>query len=339
MKQIIKYSALLFALILSASIIGGCLTAGVMLVQTIVDTTEGIVAENGRSDLWYRNENGDVVFLGLHFGSSSGEVKSGTEQFIGADIDSLDIAVGSCELVVETWDNNFISVDYENIPVEYRIYEEKGTLKINKTDSINFVWNISFAEKQKIQVFVPASVTFKEVNVDKGSGSGKIIGLNAIDIRVDNGSGGVGISNVTAEKSVFNSGSGSFIVQDCNLGDTSMDGGSGFINLENVSARNLVLDTGSGRADFSGTLTGNSVFESGSGSLNVVIYGKEEDYNLRADMGSGSFYLNGKKENDRHIQYADASNLLVFDAGSGRVSVDFQIPSGEMSEAEESYDR
>ena len=362
MKQVIKYAALLFALILSASIIGGCLTAGVVLARTLVEKTGEFDRENGGNGVWYRDEDGDLVFRWGNYrvASSSGEVKSGTEEFAGIEINAMDINVGSCELVVETWEKDFVSVEYENIPVEYRIYEENGILKINKKDNINinFIWN-SFTEKQKILVSVPAAQAFESVVVDKGSGSAKLNGLQVNELSMDNGSGGVGISNVTAEKisvdsgsggvnisdtttkkSVFNTGSGSFVVQNCELGESSMDAGSGFVNFENVNARNLVLDTGSGRVDFSGTLTGNCMFEAGSGSLNVVIYGNEKDYNIRTDMGSGGFYLNGERQDDEdnRIEHSGAGNLLVFEAGSGRVSVDFRMTSNDTDNAE-NFDR
>lgn len=324
MKQVIKYAALIFALILAASIIGGCLTAGVAVVQRIVDRTENN-AENNRNngnDLWYREEDGDVVFLGIHLGNS-GDVKSGSEQFSSADVDSMYLECGSGELIVEVWDSDSISVEYENIPENYEIFVDDGTLFIEREDGI-FIWGTSFNEMPKIHVSVPADKTFEEVEIDKGSGSAKVIGISVDELEVDNGSGGVNFSDVTAEKSTFNSGSGSFVVQNSNTGETSMDTGSGFVNFENIIAENFVLDTGSGRVDISGVLTGNCVFESGSGSLNVVVYGAEEDYNIRTDMGSGSFYLNGKKEKDDHIEHNGADNLLVFDVGSGRASVEFK---------------
>ena len=343
MKQVIKYAALLFALILSASIIGGCLTAGVVIAQNIVEKTGGFERENDENGFWYRDEDGDLVFRWGNYrvAGSSGEVKSGTEEFAGIEINAVDINVGSCELVVETWEKDFVSVEYENIPVEYRIYEENGILKINKKENINinFVWN-SFTEKQKILVSVPATQVFESVAVDKGSGSAKLIGLQMNELSMDNGSGGVNISDTTTEKSVFNTGSGSFVVQNCELGESSMDAGSGFVNFENVNARNLVLDTGSGRVDFSGTLTGNCMFEAGSGSFNVVIYGNEKDYNIRTDMGSGGFYLNGERQDDEdnRIEHSGADNLLVFEAGSGRVSVDFRMTSNDTDNAE-NFDR
>ena len=345
MKRLIKYAALLFALILAASIIGGCLSLGVSLVHGLQDELSYRNEFDGDNNngIWYRDDNGDVIFLGMHFGNSSGEVKSGSEQFSAEEITSLDIHVGSAELIVEVSDGDVIYVEYENIPVEYEFYIDDETLVIDKEDRINFVWNVSFTEMPKIHVSVPATKVFDKVNVDKGSGSAKLIGLLVEDCNIDNGSGGLGISNVTAEelsvdsgsggvnisdtkakKSVFDSGSGSFIVKNCELGETSMDSGSGTVMMEDIIAKNMRTEAGSGRVEISGILTGKCDFESGSGSMSVVVYGNEDDYNYRTDMGSGSFYLNGKKaeknynKDDKRAQY-----LLTFDAGSGRVSLEF----------------
>ena len=345
MKQIIKYAALLFALILAASIIGGCLTLGVSLVHGIQDELSYRNEFDGEENngIWYRDDNGDVIFLGMHFGSDSGEVKSGSEQFDAAEISSLDINVGSAELIVEVADSDVILVEYENIPVEYEFFIDDETLVIDREDSINFIWNVSFTETPKIHVSVPATQVFDKVNVDKGSGSAKLIGLLVEDCNIDNGSGGLGISNVTAEelsvdsgsggvnisdtkakKSVFDSGSGSFIVKNCELGVTSMDSGSGTVMMEDIIAKDMRTEAGSGRVEISGILTGKCSFESGSGSMNVVVYGNEEDYNYRTDMGSGSFYLNGKKADKNYNKdNKRAEYLLTFDPGSGRVSLEF----------------
>jgi len=352
MKRVIKYAALLFALVLAATIIGSCLSLGVSLIYNLRDELDySDIQENDNDSLWYRTEEGDVVFLGMKFGGE-GKVKSGSELFAGTEIDSLDIEVGSGELIIETWDSDSVSVVYENIPEEYEIFVDDKTLVIEKEGKI-VVWGVSFTKTPKIYVKVPAGKSFRQVDVDKGSGSAKLIGLSIDDLNLDNGSGGLGVtdvttrtisvdsgsggvnlSGVTAEKSVFNSGSGSFVVQNSELGVTSMDTGSGFVNFENIVAENFVLDTGSGRVDVSGILTGNCFFESGSGSLNVAVYGKMEDYNFRTDMGSGGFYLNGVKEGKPNMsqEHANAKHLLVFEAGSGRISLEFKAAPATMTD-------
>ncbi len=323
MKQVIKYAALIFALILAASIIGGCLTAGVAIAREIMDRTS--VDDNysdGSNGIWYRDEEGDVVFMGIHFGGRD-DAKSGSESFIGSEISSLYVESSMGELIIDTWAQDQILVEYENIPETYEIYSNNGTLVIEKEDGI-FFWNSFFSNDTKIHITVPENRVFGGVKVDKGSGSGKLTGFSADTLTVESGSGSMTISEVTAQKTVLDSGSGAFNVRNSSLGEASMDSGSGFVNFENITAGNLVLDSGSGRVDVSGVLTGNCVFDTGSGSVDVEIYGREEDYNVRADMGSGSFYFNGKKIDDIRTDNRDAKHLLVFEAGSGRVSVEFK---------------
>lgn len=339
MKQIIKYAALIFALLLAGSIIGGCLTAGISLVRIIAENA-GNNTWNSENAIWYRDENGDVVFMGIHFGES-GDVKSGSERFEASDITSLSVSGSHGSLEITEWEQDYFFVEYENIPENCQIYNADGILTI-KREKTFFSINHTFTKQAKICVKVPEGIMLKTADISTASGSMSITGISAesfsiysnsgsASIRdvsaenlfVDKGSGSANISNVTTKSCVLDSGSGSVTVQNSTLGVTEADSGSGFVNMENVVAENLIMNSGSGRVDISGILTGNCVFDSGSGSLNVEIYGKEEDYSIRTDIGSGSFYLNGKKEKNDEIEYRGAKNLLVFDSGSGRVSLNF----------------
>lgn len=369
MKQVIKYAAVIFALILAASIIGGCLTAGVAVVKQIVERTEdtGDRNNNDGNGIWYRDEDGDVIFLGIHFGGRE-DVMSGSEEFAASEIETLYIEGMSGEVIVETWDSDRISVVYENILEGYEINKEGDTLRI-EYDGGNFFIGTSFTETPKIHVSVPANKEFKTVLVDKGSGSLKVFdvtaenlkvdsgsgatnisGVDTKELSVDSGSGSVNISDVETEEMRIDSGSGSVTVKDSVLGETAVDVSSGSVTFDEVTAKNLVVDSSSGRVNYTGYLTGNCVFDTSSGSVNVEVYGVEEDYNIRVDMGSGSFYLNGDRTKDTHIEHDNAKNLLVFDSGSGRVSVEFkegmaqnEIPEDVVPQEEtpqgENYDR
>ena len=304
MKQVIKYFAVGFAWILAASIIGGCLTAGVEVVKMITEKAEWQWEniENGKG-IWYREENGDVVFLGIRFGANT-EVKSGSVEYPVSEIRAMRLEAGVGELLVEAWELDYICVVYENIPETYEIRNRQGVLEIERKENY-FIWNSMFEKTPKIRICVPATMEFDEVEVDSGSGNVKITGLTTERFHVDTGSG-----PVTVEHSY--------------LGETSADTGSGFVNFEQVTAEHMVVDSGSGRVNVAGYLTGNCVFNTGSGSVNVEIYGEAEDYDIRADVGSGSLYLNGDKLKDTTIKNKHADNLLVFDTGSGRVSVEFK---------------
>lgn len=364
MKQIIKYAAVVFALVLAASIIGGCLTAGVGVVRMLVDRAEerSGADRNGKegNEFWYRDEDGDVFMFGIRLGNS-GDVISGTESFAAAEIESLLLEDINGELIVEPWEQDYIEVIYEDIPEDYVIENADGVLLIENEVDFFFV-NLGFAETPKIQIRFPADSVFEEVIIDKGSGSMKLSGItadmveidsgsgavtvsgvnsaefyvnsgsgsvnvsrvSADEISVESGSGAVTLSEITADNTVLDSGSGAVTVKDSVTGETSVDTGSGFISFEEVTAENIVLDSGSGRVNYTGWLTGNCEFETASGSVNLEVYGAEEDYNIRADLGSGGLYINGDKTRDTEIKYAGADNLLRFDTGSGRVSVTFK---------------
>ena len=366
MKRIIKYAAVAFALILAASIIGGCLTAGVAVVRKLVEktadreTTEGGRTEAAENGLWHRDENGDIIFMGIRFGNN-GAVKSGSEEFAGKEISAMEIEGLSGELILEAWDGNTILVTYENIAEEYEIFQDGEVLKI-QCDKGWLSINTSFNQLPKIHVQVPANQVLENVNVDKGSGSMKMTGITADSIQVDSGSGSVNISEVSgeelavesgsgsvkisgvavkefrvdsgsgsvtveevaAEKTVLDSGSGTVTVKNSSVGETRVDTGSGFVNFEEVDARDCSVESGSGRVNFLGALTGECKFDTSSGSVNLELYGEEEDYNIWADLGSGGLYINGDKVKDTDIEYDDAENTLRFEAGSGRISIKFQ---------------
>lgn len=302
MKQVIKYFSVGFALILAASIIGGCLTAGVEIVKAITEKAEWQWGNNGNG-IWHREENGDVVFLGIRFGGNT-EVKSGSEIYPASDIHAMRLEVSAGELLVEAWESEDISVVYENIPETYEIQNRQGVLEIERKEDI-FIWNSMIEKTPKIKICVPATMKFEEIAVDSGSGSVKL-------------------SNVSTEKFHVDTGSGPVTVENSYLGEASADTGSGLVNFEQITAEHMVVDSGSGRVNVAGYLSGNCVFDTGSGSVNVEIYGEAEEYDIRADVGSGSLYLNGDKVKDTTIKHEDAENLLVFDTGSGRVSVEFK---------------
>lgn len=314
MKQMIKYCAVGFALLLAASIIGGCLTSGVAIVKLIAEKAEWQWNDinNQENGIWYREDDGDIVFLGIRLGGNT-QMKSGSETYPASEVRAMRLEATNGQFEIETWDAEEISVIYENIPEEYEIYNQQGTLVVERKGGI-FFWSGVFEKTPKIKICVPANLRFEKVEVESGSGNVKITGLATDRFHADTGSGAVRVAN-------------------SDIGEASADTGSGLVNFEQIIAENMVVDSGSGRVNVVGYLTGNCVFDTGSGSVNVEIYGEETDYNVRADVGSGSLYLNGTKMKDTTVKHERAENLLVFDTGSGRVSLEFQkVPDEKTAE-------
>ena len=320
MKQILKYASVAFALVLAVSIIGSCLTAGMALIRAVAQNEDWSVQSDGNF-LWHRTEDGDVVFLGIRF--DGGDVKSGTEQFPVSEVTSLTMDKIRGEVIVELWDGENVVVEYSDIPGEYKIQNHGGTLTI-KGDN-KFSWfSVPFSAFPKIHVKIPKECTLKTVKVDKGSGSMKMYDVSANSVYVENGSGSLTISGVDTSKLTVDSGSGSVKVSNTVAKELRVDSGSGSVRFTDITAEKMTLDSGSGSVKYTGHLSGDCEFQTGSGSVSFEIYGKEEDYNIRADLGSGGLYINGEKQkDDANIKHKGAKHLLVVEAGSGRVSINF----------------
>lgn len=349
MKTVIKYFAILFALLLAGSIISGCVNAGVAIVRTIADKSGGEIKINGEvvidTSEWFSEEsfgevNGGFRMFGIQFGGTR-ETKSGTYVVTGP---VQEIWVDGVPGEVEIKRGEEFCVTYQDIPVEYRMEVRDGKLILKDESKGVFVVGINVSEHPYLCLTIPENVEITTLTVDNGSGkltvtdicpeklvldggSGSMSVTNATvkKLLVDGGSGTVRLTNVTAESSNFDMGSGGLKVKEAALGSTKLNGGSGSCTFEKVSAHNLSVDSGSGKVVYEGKLTGNCIFDSGSGSVLLNIEGAKTDYTIRASSGSGGIYVNGLNvDSGRYVENSGGEHSLIFNSGSGRVSVNFR---------------
>ena len=348
MKNLIKYCAILFALVLAGTIISSCVRAGMLVVRAIADDDFGQIKIDGEvvfdvNDLVeegaFEEVDGGFRMFGIQFGGTR-ETKNGAF-YVTEPVHEIQVDGVNGELEIMRGDT--FSVTYQKIPVDYKIEIQDGKLILKDESKKVFVINFE-PDDARLCLMIPEDVELTKLTVDNGSGtlavsdviaenivldggSGNMSAQNIITDKlvVDGGSGGVKLTNVTAKQSRMDMGSGALSVAYSVLGDTRVDSGSGSCNFETVQANNLTVDGGSGRIVYQGELTGNCIFESGSGSVRLDIDGNKENYNIRASLGSGGFYVNGKKESSGIYAYnnGSAEHTLVFNTGSGRVSVNF----------------
>lgn len=308
MKTLVKYGAILLALLLAGSVVAGCVTTGVTIVKALA-----------KEDFDFGEDIFKIIEEGISMFGKNENVKSGvfevTEPVLVIKADGVD-----GKFIIQTGEK--FEVTYENIPEAYEFLIKDGELICRNESRKVFGFHIG-ENNAVLSITVPEGVLLKEITVDHGAGELELLDLTTEELRIDGGSGSIKVQNIEAERSRLDTGSGILKVMDCRLGETRLNTGSGICTFEEVIAENLLLDSGSGRVTYHGVLTGNCIFDTGSGSLNLNIEGKEEDYNIRADLGSGGMYINGKKESERKITYEDAANSFVIESGSGRVSINF----------------
>lgn len=245
------------------------------------------------------------------------------ERIQNEEITSISVSC-SCKINIVKGDE--LKVDVVDVPETYRLECRNGQITIKdekKNGFINFSFFSDLLENSVVTITVPEDFVAKLIKIDSGSGKVRLLDVSCQKLVIDSGSGSVEIQNLETEQTDLDTGSGSVQISDSALGSVNMDSGSGRVTMTRVTAENMDVQSGSGKIDYIGVLSGNCRFESGSGSITMKLTGREEDYSISVESGSGGCYLNGKKVKDGTYGRGTSGKLL-FDSGSGRITVEFE---------------
>ncbi len=331
LQKVIKYCAMAFAVFLSVVILG-------TIISVVVGVTTGIAGVNFLLE-------GDKERINL-----SEEYTLEEARELGITSILVDC---SAEIVVQPGDE--LSIEAVDVTEDYEIRQNNGRFSIVQDRpeiKIGF-WFDDISEQEKVVVTIPAELSMEKIEIKSGSGevtvkdlmtenfimlenlsidsgSGRVIleNVDADRLYVDSGSGMVTLAGARLSETEINSGSGGVAIDASALGKLLLNTGSGGVHMDNVEARDAEVDTGSGRVSYVGVLTGTCEFETGSGTLTLRLDGKEEDYKVKAECGSGTFRINGKKVDDGSYGMNVKGEILI-DSGSGSVNVEFNTPEEE----------
>lgn len=326
-QKVIKYCAMAFAIFLSVVILGS-------IVSAVVGVTTGIA--------------GISVLMGDDKERISLSEEYSLEKAKELGITSILV---DCNAEITVKEGDVLAIEAENVTDDYTIRQTNGKFSIvEETPKFNFVFDFNFgfmdaSERETVVVTIPEDLSTEQVEILSGSGAVAVTGIVTENLTVDSGSGKVTAENVAAERMYVDSGSGrvkisgatmsdteiysgsgGVTVEDSKLGKLILDTGSGAVRMENTEATEADVDTGSGAVSYSGILTGTCEFETGSGALSLRIDGSEEDYRVKAECGSGTFRINGKKVDDGSYG-ANVKGEFLINSGSGAVDVEFNTPA------------
>lgn len=306
-QKIIKYCAVAFAVFLCVVIFGSIAAAvfsvavGVEGVSKSFDTRERISFSEQYSAEEIEKQGIDSIFVDCN-----------------------------AEVVVER--GTMLSIEADNVTKDYAISCTNGVFRLVQDRPKVFFhlafWDNDITSQERVVVTIPAEFHPERVTINSGSGKVFINELDTEKLLIDSGSGKVLAENVVSRDTELYTGSGSVRIDNSSLGRLMLDSGSGAVSMKNVVAEDARFDSGSGAISVSGSLTGRCEFESGSGSVSLSVNGKEENYRIEADCGSGSFRVNGKKREEGSYGN-NVEGELIFDTGSGSVNVEFLTSAEE----------
>ena len=326
-QKVIKYCAMAFAIFLTVVIFGS-------IVSVVLGVTTGIAGVN-----FLMGEDKERIDL--------------AQEYTLEEAHSLGIqsVLVDCNAEITVKQGEKLAIEASNVTDEYEIRCANGKFSIvQDAPGIQVKWLFVFndaTERETVVVTIPEAFQPEQVKVNSGSGKVVLEAFQTDTLMIDSGSGNVAVSdvetkrididsgsgrvtlrNTNAEETGLITGSGGISVEDAVLGILRLDSGSGSVTMRNVIAEKAKVDSGSGSVLVEGTLTGTCEFETGSGSLNLRLDGNEEDYLVKAECGSGTFRINGKKREDGSYGN-DVAGKLVIDSGSGSVNVEFNTPEEE----------
>ncbi|MBO4266153.1 MAG: DUF4097 family beta strand repeat protein [Lachnospiraceae bacterium] len=194
----------------------------------------------------------------------------------GKDIKELVIDESANSTIIRSADTDTVKIDYFDNPDSpaYTIEESDGRLFFSRHDrSIFRLINIDLSRKD-ITITIPKDYS-GILDIDLTSGSLTASDITAGEMRIENTSGSIVITNAVSE------------------GNISLDSTSGSSELENIEAGgNFSMENTSGSIEFKNLKVGADInMHCTTGSIDGSIVGSENDYSISSHTTAGSCNL------------------------------------------------
>ncbi len=229
-------------------------------------------------------------FLGDYSKENNNEF---SEEIFNDNIDYLDIDLNVSKLTFK--ESDVFKVETNNN--EIKIKENNHNLIIKEKSNI-------FSSKHyddEVIIYIPRNKTFKEVEIDAGSGT-------------------IDISNINSDKIDLDLGAGTINIDDLNiLFKAEIHTGAGKLVINKSKINNLDLDMGAGEVIINSNLQGNSEITAGVGSLTLNLDNNLLEYGFRIEKGIGEILINNEKVNDGYETNGD--NKIKIDGGVGKIKI------------------
>lgn len=288
------------------------------------------------------------VMAGIGYTVSGGNItvtyeeKEKHEKRFSDEVSKIEVELRAerVELYVISGDEYLVEY-YDNVRKYFDVELDGDTLRVAR-NNVRVKWyeniHIGFEEPiVDVRIGVPAEF-YGEVELSTGSGGISVEGLTLEKpLKVTAGSGGIGVNNVYCLELTASTGSGGIsidgvtVIKDAGISAGSggiraeelrcgekfeAEAGSGAIKLENCQADTVRLKTASGSINFEDFSYDSSAYiRAGSGGVRGELTGREEDYSIRSDTGSGSCNL------PKHTDNGD--KILDVSTGSGSIKIEF----------------
>lgn len=216
-----------------------------------------------------------------------------TGNFDLSDVDNIDIQIGAADLKFNDSTDESIGVTLDGMNTS-QVYVEDDTL---------FICSKGSTMKGKVEIAIPKSAKFSNINIEAGAAEMKNIAWECNRITMDLGAGDAKITslNVT-DSATFDIGAGNLEIQNAVIADMDADLGMGNLEFNGLVSGDLTVDCGMGNAEFSftdsadnhnfdleaslGNIELGQKRDSGLGNHIVIDNDADSDYEIECGMGN-----------------------------------------------------
>lgn len=178
----------------------------------------------------------------------------------------------------------------------------------------------AFGKEGRAAVYIPEGMD-APVTVTNGAGDLKIDGLTVPELAMENTSGYLDLTKVSAERLSISSKEGDVRLSAGTVGDLKIDTSSGYVTLKDVETENVSVACGSGEISLFGLKEGTDA-EVSTGSGDISIGYERGPGDLSFEIASGSEDISVKWENVSYTTDTPACKKGMVGDGRGRLRVD-----------------
>ncbi len=239
-----------------------------------------------------------LCIIGLSMGAVSDykkklELNEFEANIPATDIFNLDIDVALSDIsIISSNDVDEFYISAHNITKDYLEYSTvNNTLKLTydtkkwyQTVLLPGYWN----SKGLIEIYIPAKLQLKDVEINADYGNSKINYLTAERVYIDCGSEDNQIKNLNCNYTEINNKKGEINAMNINSENVDLNFVSGNSVFTNFISNSVIIKNKRNDMQISGIIEGDSSIQTESGEVNLTLYGEISDYDFKVIDGDPS---------------------------------------------------
>ena len=256
-QKIIKYLAIIFAMMIIINIIGG-IASGLTSITSLFNN--------------FKNNNENIYVFTVD------EIN---------EIDNLKIDLKTSNLVVKS--GNTFSIHTNNRYVKQTLNNESLTIKENS------YFNLS--SNNEVIITIPNDKIFNKINISMGAGNVNLENLTSLYLNIDAGAGNISFDNLSVtEEFDLNGGAGNITINNSQVKNLDLDNGIGEFKFSGYLFGDNEIDMGVGNANlylYSDIDEYNFYVNKGIG--NIIINGEKisDEYKVSNDENIKTIKIDG----------------------------------------------